>query len=313
MVTYDPQGTEPRQFDLAFRPLLALHPLEPAADFDALKLESLQLSMATGAWMPADEVAKYKARGTVIGWNRGVVMRRVRRIMQAWAWLEKHKLLPAGSAAQLKTASKLPRKAPGVRLPVKRRGSTRTELDAVLPHVQRGRRHRPCAAMLEAQWLCGCRSAEIRLMRPCDIDREAGPVIDGVKVWLYRPQKHKTEHLGNSRVIALGPAAQAILAPWLDACPSTTHYVFRPQCWRKKCRPLYTERQYCRSINRASKRAGVPLCAYSGRHATADRVKRAYGLDGARAVLGQSSLQTTNSYGEAIDLQKAAEIAAKLG
>ena len=70
---------------------------------------------------------------------------------------------------------------------------------------------------------------------------------------------------------------------------------------------------YDNVIWRACRKAGVRLQPYGGRHATKDRVTRAAGLDAARAVLGQSSLGTTNDYGSQLDLETAARVAARLG
>ena len=46
------------------------------------------------------------------------------------------------------------------------------------------------------------------VMRACDIDMSG-------KVWLYRPARHKTEHHGHGRIIALGPKAQEVIRPFL--------------------------------------------------------------------------------------------------
>jgi hypothetical protein len=47
------------------------------------------------------------------------------------------------------------------------------------------------------------------LMRVRDFDRSG-------EVWEYRPLFHKTEKRGHDRVVLLGPACQAALAPWLS-------------------------------------------------------------------------------------------------
>src|SRR6185295_15107502 len=45
-------------------------------------------------------------------------------------------------------------------------------------------------------------------MRTCDIDTSAD-------TWVYRPQRHKTEHHDAVREIWIGPKARDILTPWL--------------------------------------------------------------------------------------------------
>lgn len=166
--------------------------------------------------------------------------------------------------------------------------------------------------MLELQYLTGMRTGEVLIMRPCDIDRAGGPAIDGIQVWLYRPERHKTMHLDQERVVALGPEAQRLLAPWLLSCPAPDAYLFRPAMSTAK-HPRYSVATYDQIIWKACKNAGVHLVPYGGRHAAKDRVARAHGLDSARAVLGQTSLDVTNSYGDQLDLEAAARAAAKLG
>jgi len=76
-------------------------------------------------------------------------------------------------------------------------------VEATIAHL------RPLVAdMVRLQRLTGIRPGEVCVMRPCDIDRTGD-------VWQYRPHEHKMEHKGRSRVILLGPKAQAILRPYL--------------------------------------------------------------------------------------------------
>ena len=46
-------------------------------------------------------------------------------------------------------------------------------------------------------------------------------------MWQYRPHTHKTKHKGKSRVIALGPQAQAVVKPFLKL--DTRAYLFSPR------------------------------------------------------------------------------------
>ena len=73
--------------------------------------------------------------------------------------------------------------------------------------------------MVKLQYLTGCRPAEVRLIRPCDVDTSG-------EVWVYSPPSHKAEHHGRERRIYVGPAAQKVLAPWLNR-PATT-FCFSP-------------------------------------------------------------------------------------
>jgi integrase len=87
-------------------------------------------------------------------------------------------------------------------------------VEATLPHMPD-----VPADMVRFQRLTGCRPAEVCTLRPCDIDR-AG------EIWVYRPQRHKTQHHGRERTILIGPKAQDVLLRYL-AREATTH-CFRP-------------------------------------------------------------------------------------
>lgn len=291
----------------ALAPVCRLHGNLPAADFDDLCLEKVRAAMVDGSWMNEAEKDRHAKMRWPTRWCRLTINRHVGRIRTAWRWAERQKMAPRGSWANLRTLPPLKKGQGGVRETPRRRGTRRADLERVLPFIQRMRRHRPVKAMLELQFILGCRSGEICVMRPCDLDRESGPLIGGVKVWFYRPMKHKTEHLDLARVIAVGPAAQALLAPWLEHC-SPEQFVFRTGRGA-----AYSVKVYDACVWRACRKAGVHVLPYGGRHSLADRAKKAYGLEGAKAVLGHSSIEQTNAYGEQIDMEKAAEIAARLG
>lgn len=308
--TERPAGQHAR-YAVALRVLVRVCGQVPAAEFDDVRLEAVRLAMLTGSWLTETDRAKLKGRLRHAGWCRTNAARHVARIKTVWRWAERRKLVPPGSWGNLRALLPLSGNLPGVRESPRRRATSRADLDAVLPHVQRNRRHRPAAAMLELQHITGMRSGEVCVMRPCDIDRETGPTFDGVKVWLYRPHAHKTAHLGHTRIIALGPAAQAILAPWLLSCPADDAYLFRPRTSAR-----YSVVSYAKCIAHACERAGVKIWAYGGRRATADRVRRAAGLETARAVLGHATTAETEGYcniGDELDIEAAARVAARLG
>ena len=126
--------------------------------------------------------------------------------------------------------------------------------------------------MVEIHRLIGARPTEVCTMRPCDIDRSKD-------VWVYTPASHKTEHHGHSRKIAIGPQAQAVLAPYLFRDPQSfcftpreaydQHYEQRNQNRKtpmnqgnrqrprkpKSFKPCYDKDSYRRAIKRAALRA----------------------------------------------------------
>lgn len=294
------RSREAKQSAYSFRPLLALFGALAAADFRAPQLEELQRAMASGSWAGEEYRARQARRGQGAGWSRGVVNRRTVRVQTCWRWAERSGLVPPGSHAHLCSVPGLRGNARGVRSLPPRRPATLDDLDAVLPHVQRGRRYRPVAAMLRLQALVGMRSCEVRMMRGEDIDR-SGPV------WLYRPRESKMDYAGQERVVPLGPECQAVLAPWLASRPRGCLF----PCREGGEKP-YTDFAYAQAVRRAARRAGVGLQPYQLRHGAKQRVTRELGLDAARALLGQRSLGTTNGYAAGADLELAARAAARL-
>ena len=73
--------------------------------------------------------------------------------------------------------------------------------------------------MVRLQRLTGCRPAEVCGIRPSDIDRSGS-------VWLCTVTDHKTAHHGKSRIICIGPRAQAVLLRYLAR--DAESYCFRP-------------------------------------------------------------------------------------
>jgi integrase len=177
-------------------------------------------------------------------------------------------------------------------------------------------------------------------MRPCDLDTSG-------RVWLYRPPQHKTQHHGHERVIALGPKAQAIVRNYLTT--DLQAFLFSPrknmeerwaaqrsnrkskvqpsQVSRQKARPKkrpgdrYDVARYGHFIADAVKRhnEGKPAAQHIPhwhphqlRHTRALELKREFGLDVARAVLGHKSPVISEHYAT-LDVAKAAEVMAKMG
>ncbi len=62
--------------------------------------------------------------------------------------------------------------------------------------------------MVELQLLTGMRPGEVCQLTLAELDRSE-------EVWEYRPAAHKTAHHGRSRLIPLGPRAQAVLVRFL--------------------------------------------------------------------------------------------------
>ncbi|WP_435005649.1 tyrosine-type recombinase/integrase [Tundrisphaera lichenicola] len=67
--------------------------------------------------------------------------------------------------------------------------------------------------------MTGMRPGEVMALRAADVDRSG-------EVWIYKPHRHKTQDKGFTRAIPIGPAAQAILEPWLVGDPES--FAFSP-------------------------------------------------------------------------------------
>jgi integrase len=200
-------------------------------------------------------------------------------------------------------------------------------VDAIQPHVSR-----QVWAMVELQRLSGMRPGEVVAMRTGDLDT-SGPV------WSYRPPDHKMSYRDRPRTIRLGPRAQEILRPWLRT--NLAEPLFQPReaeaerlaemranrktpvqpsqrdrsmpDARRKAGDRFVTRAYSKAIRRACQRAGVPAWSPNRlRHSAATRLRREFGLDVARAVLGHSSPVVTEIYAE-LDEHRAGEAMFKIG
>ena len=164
------------------------------------------------------------------------------------------------------------------------------------------------ADMVEVHRLTGMRPAELCGMRWQDIDTSATP-------WVYRPRDHKNEWRGQPRAICIGPRARAILERHRE-----TEYPFSPvaatyerilELRKQRTSPFYPCRDekysradphatrkprdhwdtcsYSKTIHAACLRAKIdPWSANRLRHVFATEVRRRFGLEATRAVLGHS-------------------------
>jgi integrase len=285
---YPPTSREPRRAAEALRPLVELFGSLPARDLSPRRLKEYVAHCA-------------------LHWCRNVLNRQLVRVKTVLKRAVEEELVPGQVYQDCRAVRALPPGAPGVRETQPVSAADPVALTAVLPHCPA-----PVAGMLAVQALTGMRSCEVRLMRPVDIER-AG------EVWTYRPQGGgKTAHRGHRRVVAIGPQAQAVLAPFLLRCPAPDAYLFRPEeaprSRGRKRNPCYSDTGYCLAVARACLKAGVPrLFPYQLRHLHRNLALAAGGVAGAMASLGQKSTRAFDGYGGGQNLKLAAEIARKIG
>jgi integrase len=259
---------------------------------------------------------------------RNTVNFRTGKIRRLFRWAAENELVPPQVYQGLRAVAGLRRGRDGVRETEPVRPVPDAHVAAVLPHVSA-----PVRAMIQLQELTGMRPGEVTAMRGRDLDRSGA-------VWVYRPADHKTRHHGHERAVPLGPRAQDLLRPWLkgdlDAyCFSPADAVAARNAARQRARrtPMtpsqarrrpkpnpqrpsrdrYDKNSYGQAVRRACEKAGVPHWHPNRlRHNAATRIRRGYGLEAARQVLGHRSGRVTEVYAEA-DLGRVVQIMAEIG
>jgi integrase len=262
-----------------------------------------------------------------IGLARRVVNQRINRIRRLFKWAVSEELVAASVLEALKAVAGLQRGRTEAREPECIGPVSPALVEDTLPHLT------PTVAdMLRLQLLTGARSGEICIMRACDFDMTGA-------VWLYKPANHKSAHRGVARVIALGPKAIEIVKRYLKT--DVQAYLFSPaearehrylkmranrktplqpsQQNRRKQHPrrLPGERYTPHALAHAVRRACDRHCLtrwhpHMLRHTAATAIRREYGVELARIILGHATAFTTEIYAEA-DQQQAMEVVAKIG
>jgi len=140
----------------------------PVDEFSPLKLTTVR-----------DEMVRAKGED----WCRNTINRNVDRVRTALSWGVSRELVDVRTLHALRELKPLPKRTPGTfdhkkRRPVPVDAIRRTLL--YLPPV--------VMAMVQIQWLIGCRPSEIFNMRVGEIDRDYAPGL-----WSYTPEHHKTK------------------------------------------------------------------------------------------------------------------------
>jgi integrase len=252
----------------------------------------------------------------------------VGRIVRIFKWAVENEMVPANVHHGLKAIAGLKKGRTEAKELEPVKPVPEAYVEAVLPFVSR-----QVWAMTQLQRLTGMRPGEVCQMRTMDIDRSG-------KVWIYTPESHKTEHHGRKREIPLGPRAQEILGPWLRADP--TAYLFSPReakeehlkerrrkratrmtpsqrARTRKADPkkvsgeVYETRSYYHAIRNACPKAGVPNWHPNQlRHNAATWLRKEFGLDVARVILGHGSSAVTEIYAQ-VDQERAISVMERVG
>ena len=262
-----------------------------------------------------------------LDWSRKHINKQVSRIVRMFRWAVEKELAPPESHSALaklmglKKGRSRARETSGVSCVD---DTTVQQTIALLSPI--------IADMVRLQRLTGARPGEVCTLRPGDIDRSA-------KIWIYKPQKHKTEHHDHHRVVMIGPQAQAILRPYLlraeDAYCFTPEESERmrfaklaserktPQRKRDRDRqklrslriyaPCYDTSSYRHAVQRVCARAGLTKWSPNQlRHNAATEIRKKYGLEAAQVVCGHQSADITQVYAER-DMELARRVAHEMG
>jgi integrase len=301
--------SEPGNIRLAIKPVHELFGDLPAAQFDPPRLKAVREAFIKG------------------GLCRNEINRRVRLIVRAIKWACSEGMAPPSVHHGLKTVDGLRKGRSGVRESKPVKPVPDAFVDAVLPHVSR-----QLAAMIRLQQVTAMRPGEVCIMRTIDINTTG-------RVWQFRPHSHKNEHHDRERIVYIGPEGQAILKPWLR--PDLTAYLFSPaeavaeyrarrrQDRKTRVQPSqlarqgrgpkrtlgdhYNNRSYGHAVAKACDKAGVPRWSPNRlRHGAATKIRREFGIETAKAILGHASVMPTQVYAEQ-DAAKAMDAMAKIG
>lgn len=250
----------------------------------------------------------------------GTVNARLKIIKQMYRWARARGLVDRNTAVDISLTEPLKKNSGLADKPRDVKPVSEMILDFTLAHCP------PTVKdMINLQLVTGMRSGEMVQMRPCDID------VSDKTCWVYVPRTHKTERHGKDRNIYIGARGQEILQPYLNKrgltdsifLPADAHRerlemngkpnVMAYQMSRSRFKPgrAYDKDTYRNAVQRACDRAfdadGMKRAKrnYSHRwwphqlrHNFATMVRMEAGVEAASALLGHSSLSTTEIYAE---------------
>ncbi len=248
--------------------------------------------------------------------SRGYVNKLVNRARTMFRWAASQEMVAPSTADALKYVPALRKGKTIAREVDPREAVADSVVTATLPHLSP-----TVAGMVKVQRLAAMRPNEVCRMTVGDLDTSG-------EIWFYRPGMHKGAWRGHDKIVALGKPEQAIINERI-AEKSPEQAVFSPkdafeekraQCaanrkwpkntWKKKngkprvYKEEYSPRVYANAITKANREIGedrkIPhWTPYQLRHAAATEITEASGLDVARAVLGQRTINVMQRYNHA--------------
>lgn len=221
---------------------------------------------------------------------RGLSRRAINHVVGAWRlwgrWCQDNRLCGVATMRELTAVQSLKQGRSEAREPVKVRAVPHWRVRRVAAFLSP-----TVARMVRLQECSGMRPGEVCAMRWEEIER-------GEPCWIYRPAWHKEAWRGMPRAVALGPGARRVLA----SCGArASGPVFSPredagdggarrpgETWTREAYTRAVARGCERAVAAGAIRAEEAWTPHALRHSAGTRVRRACGLEAARAVLGHS-------------------------
>ena len=172
-------------FKRIIRDVRKLYGTVPAAEFGPRSLKAVRQT-----WLDRNQ-------------SRRTINQNARRLVGIFRWSASEEMIPVAIPQALGTVSGLKKGRTEAYDPPPIMPVDISVVERTIPHLPEIIRD-----MVRIQLLTGMRPGEICKLRPADVNRTED-------VWEYRPQSHKTEHHGRSRVVFIGPESQAVLKPYL--------------------------------------------------------------------------------------------------
>lgn len=310
----------------ALTPVLELYGRQPARSFGPLALKVCRQRMIDD------------------GLTRGAINKHVGRIKRFFKWAAENELMSPEVFHALSTVSGLRRGRAAAQESQPVRPVADEVVEATLPHL-----NRYVAAMVQLQQITGMRPGEVVVMRTRDVDRTAA--VWSYRPYSHKTEHHNRERLIYLGPQAQAVLSQFLLAnPDLYIfSPKRVLEEHRAELRARRVTPMtpsqkrrrrkrnprkmpgdhYTTRSYFHALQDACDRAFPVPEGYSKtqakqwrrehwwspnrlRHTAATRLRKQFGLDAARVILGHSSPVVTEIYAE-LDHARAAEIMGRVG
>ena len=319
--------TEPENLRLALRPLRALYGHSPASGFGPLALKTVRQRMIEA------------------GGSRKYINKHIGRIKLAFKWAASEELVPAAVYHGLQTVAGLKRGRTDAHETAPVRPVPEEHVNAIRPFVSR-----QVWAIVQLQRLTGMRSGEAAIMRGRDLDMNGKLWLYRPASHKTEHLGHdRIVELGPRTLAVIRPFLKPDLDAFLFS-PIDAEVERRQALHAKRKTPIscgnragtnrkrkpkrtpkdrYTPDSYRRAIARAcdladrvaKKRKSLPQDSkriiprwhpHQLRHNYATRVRKEYGIETARILLGHRSIAVTEVYAE-VDRTKARNIVAKIG